>query len=70
MPDLNSPITENSTVIVDHGFTNAAVVRATIHSDLTLFLCSFETGGTLEVFFDKRPDSGSSYVSMKSDSYA
>ena len=54
--DLSSPITENSTVIVDHGFTNSAVVRATIHSDLTLFLCSFETGGTLEVFFDKRPD--------------
>ena len=70
LSDLSSALTANSTLDVDHGFSNTAVVRASIHSDLTLFLCSFEAGGSLQVFFDKRPDGGSGFVSMKSDSYA
>ena len=68
--DLSSSITENQTLVINHGFSNEAVARATITSDLTLFMCSFEVGGSLQTFFDMRQNGGSGIVSMKNTNYA
>lgn len=57
---LDESPTDNSTVEVDHGFAQAAVVRASIFDssstapeDSILFSCMFQVGGTGNIFFDR-----------------
>ena len=62
--DISSSVTENETLVVNHGFSYEAVARADIDSNLTLFMCTFEVYGGLQTFFDMRPSGGSGFVSM------
>ena len=68
--DIYGSVTENETLVVDHGFSNQAVARASVNSNLTLFMCTFEVGGGLQTFFDMRASGGSGFVSMQNASYA
>ena len=61
LSSINSLLNEISTTDINHGFTNDAVARISYFST-TLFMCSYEIGGTT-TYFEKTD--GTSFVSME-----
>ena len=61
-PSISSNLVTTWKTEIDHGFTNEAVVRAAVTSQ-TIFMCSYEIGGTT-TYFDK--EDGANLISVSS----
>ena len=65
-PSISSDLVTVWKTEIDHSFTNEAVVRAAVTSQ-TIFMCSYEIGGTT-TYFDK--EDGTNLISVNNSEEA